>query len=172
MSGFPVRLIIPVGVVVDRIKATSPWADYLWRPSAVLPGEPAAAPWTKLAEDDQRVAFYAGATEITLHRSDTGDYRDNLATGAPALWVVLRESGGPQPYRLHLVTASPAQGESMTEAGNDIVEAVPMPDAIRDQIAAFVAEHHIERSFVKRTRDRADLESLGRRPPGAPKGDE
>jgi hypothetical protein len=172
MSVLPPRLVIPVGVVVDRIKATSPWADYLWRASAVLPGEPAAAPWTLLAEDDQRALFFAGSTEITLYRSDTGDYRANLATGTPALWVVLRETSAPEPYRLHLVTASPAHGESMTEAGNDIVDAVPMPDAIRDQVAAFVAEHHIEHEFVKRARDHADLESLGRRPPDGPKDSE
>ena len=172
MSALPPRLAIPVGVVVERIKSTSPWADYLWRPSAALPGEPAAAPWTKLAEDDQRTTFYAGSTEITLHRSDTGDYRDNLATGVPMLWVVLRESSAPQPYRLYLVTASPSQGESMTEAGNDIVEAVPMPDVIRDHVAGFVAEHHIDQDFVKRTREQANLEALGRHPPGAPKDSE
>jgi hypothetical protein len=172
MSALPPRLVIPVGVVVDRIKATSPWADYLWRPSAVLAGEPATAPWTKLAEDGQRATFYAGSAEITLYRSDTSDYRDNLATGTPALWVVLRENSAPEPYQLHLVTASPAQGESMTEAGNDIVEAVPMPDAIRDQVAAFVAEHHVEHDFVKRTRDHADLDSLGRRPRGSLKDSE
>ena len=53
----------------------------------------------------------------------------------------------------------------MTEAGNNIVEPVPMPDPIRDAVAAFVAEHHVEQAFVKRKRDRADPESLGRRPP-------
>ena len=95
MSVLPPRLVIAVGVVVDRIKATSPLADYLWRPSAVLPGEPAAAPWTLLAEDYQRACFFAGSTEITLYRSDTGDYRANLATGTPALWVVLRETSAP-----------------------------------------------------------------------------
>ena len=53
----------------------------------------------------------------------------------------------------------------MTEAGSNIVEPVPMPDVVRDTVAAFVAEHHVEEVFVKRKRDRADPESLGRRPP-------
>ena len=172
MSALSPRLLIPVGVVVDRISATSPWADFLWRPTAVLAGEPAADPWTILAQDDQRVSFYAGPAEMELHRSDTGDYRDNLATGAPALWVVLRESNEGQPYRVYIVTASPTQGEGMTEAGNDIVEAVPMPDVIRDQVATFIAAHHVEHDFVKRTRDHANLESLGRRPPAASKDNE
>jgi hypothetical protein len=54
----------------------------------------------------------------------------------------------------------------MTEAGNDLVESVPMPQAIQQAVADFVAEHHVERAFSKRTRDRADPEALGRRVPG------
>jgi hypothetical protein len=53
----------------------------------------------------------------------------------------------------------------MTAAGNNIVEPVPMPDVVRDTVAAFVAEHHVEEVFVKRKRDRVNPESLGRRPP-------
>ena len=39
---------VPVGVVVERRKATSPWADFVWQPVAVLPDAPDAAPWTVL----------------------------------------------------------------------------------------------------------------------------
>ena len=56
-----------------------------------------------------------------------------------------------------------AEGEAFTEAGTDLVEAVPMPSAIAATVAAFVAEHHVERTFHKRARDRADPEALGRR---------
>ena len=58
----------------------------------------------------------------------------------------------------------------LVAAGNSIVEPVPMPDPIRDVVAAFVALHHVEEEFVKRKRDRANLESLGRRAP-AVRGD-
>lgn len=167
MSIVPPLRIIPVGIVVERVKGVSQWIDYLWRPVAALPGQPDTAPWTKLSDEGDRATFYAGPAEIALHRTETANYRDNLASGAPALWVVLRETGGEPPYLLHLVTADPAEGEAMTEAGNDIVETVPMPDLIRDEIEAFVAEHHVEREFIKRKRDRADTESLGRRPPAA-----
>ena len=67
------------------------------------------------------------------------------------------------PYALLTVTADPAEGEAMTEAGNDLVETVPMPRAIQEAVAAFVSEHHVEREFSKRKRDRADPEALGRR---------
>ena len=164
MSGAPVATI-PVGVIVERVKATSPWIDYLWRPTSVLAGQPDTLSWTKLADDGERATFYAGPATVELHRSETANYRDNLATGTPALWVVLRETGTEPSYALYLVTADPAEGEGMTEAGSNIVESVPMPDAVRDAIVAFVAEHHVEEVFVKRKRDRADPESLGHRPP-------
>jgi hypothetical protein len=163
---------IPIGVVVERTKAESRWIDFLWRPVAVLAGQPATPPWTPLSGDGERTTFYAGPAMVELHRTETANYRDNLATGAPSLWVVLRETGGEPPYGVFLVTADPAEGEAMTEAGNDIVESVPMVESIRDQVAAFVAEHHVEQAFVKRTRDRANPDSLGRRPPALPRDEE
>ena len=37
---------------------------------------------------------------IELHRSETAHYRNNLSTGAPTLWVVLRETGAEPPYQV------------------------------------------------------------------------
>jgi hypothetical protein len=165
MTAAPPLATLAVGVVVERTKAASPWKDFHWRPTAVLAGQPATPPWTVLTDDGERTLFYAGTADIELYRTEAGNYRDNLATGTPMLWVVLRETSAAEPYQLYLVTADPAEGEATTEAGNDIVEPVPMPDAIRERVAAFVAEHHVDQEFVKRKRDRADPESLGRRSP-------
>jgi hypothetical protein len=38
-----------------------------------------------------------------------------------------------------------------------------MPASIAEQLAAFVAEHHVDRTVFRRQRDRADPEALGRR---------
>ncbi len=54
-------------------------------------------------------------------------------------------------------------GEGFTEAADNLVEAVPMPEALREAIERFVAERHVEREFVKRKRRRADPEALARR---------
>jgi len=80
------------------------------------------------------------------------------------LWVVLRPTEAEPPYALFLVTADPAEGEAMTEAGNDLVETVPMPEPIREAVADFVAAHHVERVFFKRKRDRADPDAARRGP--------
>lgn len=144
---------ISVGVVVERRKAKSAWADFLWRPVSVFSGTPTAAPWTPLGADDEVALFYAGEAVIELHRTETTNYLDNLALGAPSLWVNMRPTASEPPYELLAVTADPAEGEAFTNAGSNLVEAVPMPSEIADIIDRFVATHHVERPFVKRRRD-------------------
>ncbi len=164
-------LHIPVGVVVERRKASSPWIDYTWHPVAVLSEEPAARVWTPLGGDDNATRYYAGSTTLELHAGDASSYRDNMATGSPRLWVVLRPSGGGEPpIEVVRVTADGNEGESFTFAGDDMVDNVPMPAPIASLVDAFVAEHHVEQVFHKRQRDRADPEALGRRRTGAGKG--
>lgn len=156
-------LRIPVGVVVERREASSRWAGVIWRPVTLLAGLPDAAPWTVLATEGQTVTFYAGAAEIELYRSDTENYRRNLESGSPSVWVALQPTANDPPYEIAAVTADPAEAEGLTESAQAIVEAVAMPESLRDAVAAFVAEHHVERIFEKRTRDRANPEALARR---------
>jgi acetyl esterase/lipase len=165
VNAAPALSRMSVGVVLERRKAASPWTDFSWRPVAVLPGRPQAEPWTVLAIDGEAATFYAGAVDLMLHRTETGQYRDNLASGAPSLWVALRTTGGEPPLRAVAVTADPAEGESFTQAGDDLVGAVPMPAAVCEMVEAFVVEHHVERPFFKRERERADPESLAHRRP-------
>jgi hypothetical protein len=66
----------------------------------------------------------------------------------------MRPTTSEPPYELLTVTADPAEGEAFTDAGSNLVEAVPMPPEIADIVGRFVATHHVERPFVKRQRDR------------------
>jgi uncharacterized protein DUF3305 len=145
---------IPVGVVVERRKAKSPWLDFLYRPVSVLVGVPTAPPWTRIGAEGDLTSFYAGDAVIELHRTETANYRDNLAAGTPLLWIVLRPGSGEVGFELLCVTADPAEGEALTGAGNDLVESVPMPTSVREIVEDFVAEHHVERSFFKREREK------------------
>jgi len=161
--GAPPLLRIPVGVVVERRKADSPWIDFVWRGIGVLPDEPEMTPWTVIRQQEGTTLFYAGSATVDLYRSETERYRDNLATGAPSIWIVLTPSEGTWPYAVLVVTADPAEGEAFTEAGANLVEAVPMPEVLHQAIENFIAEHHVETEFVKRERRRADPEALARR---------
>ena len=153
---------IPVGVVVERRKAKSMWVDYLWRPVSVFVGKPSTEPWTPIDTKTETILFYGGEAMIELHRTETTNYRDNLASGAPALWIALRPVAAERPYEILAVTADPAEGEAFTDAGSYLVEAVPMPSEVVEAITQFLAEHHVERPFVKRRRQPAEA-GLARR---------
>jgi uncharacterized protein DUF3305 len=165
LSAVPLATI-SVGVLVERSKSASQWADVHWRPVDVLTGIPDTPAWTKLSDNGERAMFYAGAAQIELYRTETANYRDNLRLETPLVWIILRPVEGDPPYELVSVTADPAEGEAMTETGTNLVEAVVMPKPMQETIAAFVTEHHVEQVFVKRKRDRANPEALARQ--GAP----
>lgn len=147
---------LPVGVVVERRTAKSMWAEFLWRPVGVFAGKASAGPWTALDTRAEVALFYAGEATIELHRTETSYYRDNLTSAAPKLWVILRPTASEPPYELLAVTADPAEGEALTDAGSNLVETVPMPRDIAEAVDQFIARHHIERPFIKRQRQPAE----------------
>jgi Protein of unknown function (DUF3305) len=163
LSATPPHVRIPVGVVVERCKATSPWLDSVWRSVAVLCNLPNAAPWTAVGAGEDAATFYLGAAAIELYRTETDHYRANLASGAPSVWVALRPTGVLPAYELFAVTADPSEGESFTQSGDDLADAVPMPAAVRDIVEAFVAEHHVEQPIYRRKRDRTRVQAAARR---------
>jgi hypothetical protein len=156
---------VALGVVVERRKAASPWIEAVWRPVAVLAGLPDTAPWTPLTRAEGRVTYYAGAAELELYRSESDNYRRNLMSNAPSIWVALQPTGGEPPLSVLAVTADPAEGEGLTEPGQGIVDCVPMPEAIYERIAHFIAAHPRDAVFTKRKRDRADPEAMARHGP-------
>src|SRR3981081_155600 len=115
---------------------------------------PATAQWTVLSTEADATIYYAGSASIDLFSSDTANYRDNLAAGAPLIWVALRRQDGGPELELTKVTADPTEGEAMFESGCDVIGTVPMPPAVASWIAVFVDEFHVEQVFHKRQRDR------------------
>jgi hypothetical protein len=146
---------IPVGVVVERHKAESPWLDFVCRPVLVLAGVPEAAPGTVIRSEGEVTTFYAGEAVMELHRTESANYRDNIASGAPQLWVVMRPAESEMRFDLVCVTADPAEGEALTGAGNDLVEPVAMPPPIIEILKRFIAEHPVQQTFFKREREPA-----------------
>jgi Protein of unknown function (DUF3305) len=142
-----------IGLVVERRALEGAWGGVAWRPITVFATAPEVAPWTPLGGTKTATRYYAGAYPISLFSTDTTNYRDNLSSGAPKLWVVLRADGGEPPVQVLLITADPAEGEGSTEAGNNIVETLEMPPEIAGAVAAFIEAHHVERPIIKRRRD-------------------
>ncbi len=150
---------IEIGVVLERRPARSAWLDVIWEARSVLPEPAAAERGASLGATASGELFYGGAARLEVNTVDTGYYRDNLESGTPQIWVVLRaqDSGLPEIAR---VTCDPNEGEGYAGSGWDIVNVVPMPAPIAAALAAFVAEHHVDRPFIKRKRDKADPEAL------------
>lgn len=153
-------IVREVGVVLARRAVDNPWIDHVWSPYSVLHPAPATAAGAVLSDEDGLRLVYAGAATVQLFVPETANYRDNLADGAPRLWVAARANGEGTPDFLR-VTADPTEGEAWHEAGSEIVGVVPMPDALAAWIAAFVDAFHVERVFQKRQRDRSERTARG-----------
>ena len=95
---------------------------------------------------------------------DTGYYRDNLASGRPSVWVALPEASDGAGAKVQLVTIDPYEGEGIASDVGLVVEAVPMPDALRPRIEAFIAAHHVDIHFKKRERQPVDVAGDRRAP--------
>lgn len=146
---------LTVGVIVERRKAKSAWADYVWQPIEALTILPPLAPWTVMRDGDGVTRYFAGPFTMELHPKETISYRANLISEKPSIYVVLRaDSTAPQGWRLELVTPSPADAEAYMEGGADIVDKVPMPGEVGAWLSAYVDTFHVEEEFRKRRRGR------------------
>jgi hypothetical protein len=157
---------ILVGVVVERRRGTTRWADWAWRAVEVLEAPLPLPPWSLLREAEGRTLFYAGEAEIWLHPSDTPNTRHNLDAATPLVWVVLRPADTPAGMAVQCVTVDGGEAHLYTDAVADVLEALPMPPLLHRAVAAYVAKHHRAQEFHKRRRDAADPEALARRPGG------
>lgn len=149
-----------IGVVIERRKAKSVWIDHIWEAHAVLPTPAATEPGTLLSRDGESELYYAGGVVLEAHTFETQYYRDNIASGAPRVWVVLRPQPGDALPEIVKVTCDPTEGEGFTETGWDTVNMVPMPEAVQIALMAFIDEHHVDRPSYKRKRNKADPEAL------------
>jgi hypothetical protein len=147
-----------VGVVVRRRAIDNPWIDHTWSPVMLLDEAPATPAWSVLSNEGGTTLYYAGSAIIDLFSADTANYRDNLMDGEPRVWVALRLQGGGAELELAKVTADPTEGEALFESGIEVIGTVPMPPEIAAWVAAFVDQFHVEHTFQKRKRDRANVD--------------
>lgn len=146
---------LTVGVIVERRKAKSAWADFVWQPVEAVTLMPPLAAWSVMRESDGVTRFFAGPFTMELHPKETIAYRANLISEHPSIYVVLRaDSDAPHGWRLELVTPSPADAEAYMEGGADIVDKVPMPEEVAAWLSAYVDTFHVEEEFRKRRRGR------------------
>jgi len=143
---------MPLGVVLERRDSDSPWETEVWRPVAVLPGEDGSA-WREVARGEGWEQYFAGSVTLELHHTETEDYRYNLATDPPSVYVVLREDletdSGIAPFS---ATVSLSEAQALLDAEENIVEPVPMPPAIVQWVGEFAERYHVDQPHYKRKR--------------------
>lgn len=152
---------IPVGVVLSREKINHPWQDHAWRVIGVFLNAPEISEWRELRRDETSVHYHAATLPLELHRKETPAYKVNLETGEPAVYVVLRNDPSATsewPLSVHLVTASPHDAQAYGESGMETIELLPMPEPLIELVREFVAVHHVEQPFVKRQRQKFQVE--------------
>jgi hypothetical protein len=150
---------IPVGVVIARERIGNPWQEYIWRPVSVFTNPPELDGWRELRRSEDRVEYHAATVTIELHRKETEAYRINLESGEPAVYVVLRhDPGADEPVSLPCVTVSPHESQAYLESGLESVHQVPMPQPLVELVREFVEVHHVEQPFVKRQRQKHQVE--------------
>jgi hypothetical protein len=152
------RSSMALGVVVERREIDNRWQRWSWKAVAVIPGAPPVDAWRELVRGDRFVRWHGATLPLELHRAETEAYRVNLSGRSPAIYVVLRnvessERTAGNDVAPFTVTASPYDAEGYME-GDDLVEAVPMPEGLITWVRAFVERHHVDEPFVKRKRKR------------------
>ncbi len=158
------EIYMPLGVVVRKTPGVTRWARWNWTAVAVLPGA-GPADWSELRREADAVEYHAATLPLTLYAADAEAYRANLSDRVPSIYVILRdEPDDPNPLSVHLVTASPYEGQDYADNGEDIVEKVPMPEGLIAWVRDFTLAHHEIEDFIKRRRDkkRVDLQEDGK----------
>ncbi len=153
---------LPIGVVLRKQPGVTRWAKWVWRAVAVLPGA-GPADWRELRREGEAVEYHAATCILEVHRADAESYLVALSNDPPCVYVVLRSSEDPEAehdIEVFLVTASAYEAQDYLDSGDDIVEAVPMPPSLIAWLSDFVGRHHKEEKFIKRRRDRVDLEKV------------
>ena len=156
----PATASMPLGIVVRRMPGVTRWANWTWKAVAVLPGA-GPADWVEMRRDGEAVEYHAATVPLEFHRADTEAYKSGLSTRVPSVYVVLRdgdEVDGRGGVEVTLATASPYEAQDYMDTGEEIVEPVPMPDALVAFIRDFVDEHHEDEVFVKRRRDKKRID--------------
>lgn len=136
-----------VDVFMDRVALDNRWVSEQWQPAAVVPlGEGRDAspgPPERATDTPARTSWRFPAMAIELHTSEAEGYFLNLTSETPVVFVMWRaqEAGDEPAARPLIVTLSYNEAGRFMDGG-ERVDPVPMPDAIRAWLAAFVAAHY------------------------------
>lgn len=132
-----------VSVSFRKRPVQSRWVDFEWETAGVEADErlvgDAQGPLERSADNEARWQY--DGEFIELHPSEGEGYWLNLNSPSPCIFVMWRMEEGDLVPRPVVVTVSYNEAGRMLDAG-DHVDNVPMPDGLREQLAAYTAAHY------------------------------
>ena len=158
----PKIVTIPMGVVLRRRPGVTRWAKWSWSAIGVLP-QAGPGGFRVLREDGDVTDFHAATVPLELHRADVESYRISLMMTPPSLFVVLDKglnAGNEHGVAVHAVTANADTAMNYQDSAEMIVEPVAMPETVMAYVREFCEAHRVETPFVKRRRDRIDIDTV------------
>ncbi|HYD55955.1 MAG TPA: DUF3305 domain-containing protein [Burkholderiales bacterium] len=132
-------MIQQLAVVMQRRAIDNPWQDHVWEPVGVVPDGDGATGPRRLVSEPRLAQWLHPGFRIALRRSEAAGYFHNVTAAAPSVFVLWRMEG--EQAVPHYVTASYDEASRWMDGGAQ-VDAVPMPAALCEWVAAFVAEHY------------------------------
>lgn len=167
------EITVWVGIVLERRKSSNRWLDHVWSAISVVPDAPATDGWQVLRSDGDRVQFHYAPLPLTLHRKLGEAYDANVETEAPAIWILLDDADTePVPYSVRGVTADPYEAQGMLDAGEGLIERVPMPEELVSWMVEYLKQMPDPEKFRKRKRtsSKPEEQQFGKEPIFAPGG--
>jgi hypothetical protein len=130
-------VIISVGVVLARSGRHDRWHAIGFTPGSI----PLSAGSLIRTEGEVQYAF-AGCSNLALYAGEIDSYLLAIEPDVPSMYVVLKpKDDGEQIPAVHLTTVAADEAESYLEGDECIIDEVPMPHAILELTARFVAAH-------------------------------
>ena len=153
---------IPLAIIARSFPPATRWAGRVLQPSSLMLPAPQLTPRSLMATSQDGIeTWFIGVTALTLHPGDAANMRQNLRMDPPRIWVSLANAEDPARVTIHSVSADPFEGEAMATDPALTVDALPMPPALCDHIAAFAALFPEEERFRKKKRSGIEAEDPG-----------
>ncbi len=130
---------VHLAVIMERKVLANKWADFQWEAIGVIPDAGQGAAPRRIYEDGRREHWLHAGFTLELFTDEAEFYFANITLPEPRVFIMWRfENDLARPA---LVTVSYGVAARMMDAGEQ-VDGVPMPEAIRDWVAAFVNRHY------------------------------
>lgn len=128
----------PIAVVMQRRRAQSRWADFVWEPFGVVPGY-GEGEKKLLVEHDDRVQWLHPGFTLELHRDESEGYYLNVVASDPRVFVLWRMEGE-EALPLHVTVSSEEAGRWLD--GGHSVDGVPMPAELYAWVGEYVEQNY------------------------------